>query len=151
MTALGTHALVAAAVIAGAMVAAQGPIFARMAQHAGGPLQAAFIAFSLGLAVILLFNLVAASELPQASELTRAPKWVWLGGVIGALMVILSIFAIPKIGVGAFMAAVIFGQLIAAVAFDHFGMFGLTAQPISWARAGGAGLMLAGLWLIVWK
>jgi transporter family-2 protein len=39
------------------------------------------------------------------------------------------------------------GQLISAAAIDHFGLFGAQVSPLTLARAGGVGLMAAGVWL----
>ena len=149
MASCQTLFLILGAALAGALVAAQGPIFARMALHAGGPLQAAFIAFGLGLLAILLLNLMAGSAVPSGADLRAAPAWTWAGGIIGALMVLLSIIAIPRLGVGTFMAAVICGQLLAAILFDHVGAFGLEARPIDTSALTGAGLLFAGAWLIM--
>ena len=143
--------IIVAAIVAGALVAAQGPIFARMAVHSGGPLQAALIAFGLGFLAILIFNVLAGSSVPKVEDLRQAPNWTWAGGVIGAGMVLLSIMAIPRIGVGAFMASVICGQLVAAIFFDHFGVFGLPVNAISTTRLLGATLMFSGVYLIVFK
>lgn len=143
--------MIAATVVAGALVAAQGPIFARMAVHSGGPLQAALIAFGLGFLVILLLNIVAGSAVPKFEDLRQAPYWTWAGGVIGAVMVLISIVIIPRIGVGAFMSAVICGQLIAALLFDHFGAFDLPAHAITATKLQGAGLMFAGVYLLVFR
>lgn len=144
-----TVLLIAAAALAGALVAAQGPIFARMAVHAGGPLQTAFIAFGLGLLTIVLLNLAAGSSIPSPAQLRTAPAWTWAGGIIGALMVLLSIIAIPRLGVGTFMTAVICGQLLAAILFDHFGAFGLATRSVDMTVLTGAALLLAGAWLIM--
>jgi len=143
--------LIVAAVFAGAFVAAQGPIFARMAIHAGGPLQAALIAFGLGFLFILFLIVLVGAAVPKLDDLRGAPNWIWAGGVIGAAMVLLSIFAIPRIGVGSFMAAVICGQLIAAVIFDHAGAFGLHPVGLDIVKSLGVMMMLAGGYLIILK
>lgn len=143
--------LVLASVLAGALIAAQGPIFARMASHSGGALQAALIAFGLGFLVILTLIFIAGSAAPKIAELRQAPNWTWFGGVIGAAMVMLSIVAIPRIGVGVFISSVICGQLVAAILLDHFGAFGLEVNSITTAKLFGAGLLLSGLYLIIFK
>lgn len=148
MNALSSIILIISIVIVGGLVAAQGPIFARMAIHAGGSLPAAFIAFALGLIFITIINLLFGSSLPRLENLQQAPFWVWFGGIIGAIMVLLSIYAVPKIGVAAYMSAAICGQLIAAIIFDHFGLFGLVANPINGLKITGVCLMLLGLSLI---
>lgn len=134
---------------AGAMLAAQGPIFARLAAHAGGPLQAAMVAFATGLAALVILCVLSGAGLPKASGIARMPGWLWTGGLIGTAMVLLTIFAVPRIGVAAFVAAVVCGQLVAALAYDHVGAFGLEIRRVDLRDLAGTALLLAGLVLIV--
>lgn len=142
-------ALVLAAFAAGALLAAQGPIFARLAVHAGGPVQATIVAFATALAALLVVSLLAGSGLPRVSGLVRMPPWLWSGGLIGLVMVLLTIHAVPRIGVAVFVAAVVCGQLMAAMAYDHMGAFGLDLRRMGLREIAGAILLLAGLALIV--
>ena len=141
--------IIVAAAIGGGLLAAQGPIFARMAIHAGGALQAGMIAFGLGFLALMVLYVVTGGTLPRLDHLKAAPGWVWFGGVIGAAMVLLSIVAVPRIGVGTFMAAVLCGQLFAAIFYDHVGAFGLPTNAIDTSKIIGAGLLLAGAYLII--
>ena len=140
--------IVLMALAAGALLAAQGPIFARSASYAGGSLQAATLAFAVALAALLLLSLFG-SGLPKASGLVRMPAWLWSGGLIGLTMVLLTLYAVPRIGVASFVAAVVCGQLLAAMAYDHTGAFGLALRPIGLKDLAGALLLLAGLALLV--
>lgn len=141
--------LMVAAAVAGGLLAAQGPIFARMAIHAGGALQAGMIAFGLGFLTLAVLHVATGGPLPRLDDLKAAPGWVWFGGVIGAAMVVLSIVAVPRIGVGTFLTAVICGQLLAAIACDHVGAFGMPTRVIDMSKIIGAGLLLLGAYLIV--
>lgn len=141
--------LILAAAVGGGLLAAQGPIFARMAVHAGGALQAGMIAFGLGFLALAVLYIATGSTLPRLDDLKAAPGWVWFGGVIGAAMVLLSIVAVPRIGVGTFLTAVICGQLLAAIAYDHVGAFGMPASVIDTSKVIGALLLLVGAYLIV--
>ena len=122
---LPAPAYVLLALAAGALLAAQGPIFARLAVHAGGPVQAAIVAFATALLALLILGVATGTGLPRFAGLARMPAWLWTGGLIGMAMVLLSIHAVPRIGVAVFVAAVVCGQLIAALAYDHTGAFGL--------------------------
>ncbi len=141
--------LIVAAAVGGGLLAAQGPIFARMAVHAGGALQAGMIAFGLGFLALLVLYLLSGGTVPKLDDLKAAPGWVWFGGLIGAAMVLLSIVAVPRIGVGTFLTAAICGQLLAAIAYDHVGAFGMATRVIDMSKIIGAGLLLLGAYLIV--
>ena len=72
-----------------------------------------------------------------------APKWLWLGGVMGAFIVLSITVAGPSIGTTATISLLIAGQLVAATAIDRFGWFGFERIPVGWARA--LGLVLLGV------
>ena len=130
---------------AGALLAAQGPIFTRSASYAGGPVQAATLAFATGLFALLVLCLLSGSGLPKAAGIARMPAWLWAGGLIGMIMVLLTLHAVPRIGVASFVAAVVCGQLLAALAYDHLGAFGLELRRVGLREIAGALLLLAGL------
>jgi transporter family-2 protein len=45
------------------------------------------------------------------ASLTELPRWVWLGSLLGACQVIISMRTIPTIGVSTFLVMVIAGNL----------------------------------------
>ena len=141
-------ALVVLALVAGGLLAAQGPILARLAQHAGGPIQAAIVAFAIGQAALLAACALSGGALPRPSGIARMPIWLWAGGLIGTSLLVLTLYAVPRIGVTAFAAAVVCGQLIAALAYDHFGAFGLELRRVGLRDVVGVVFLLAGLVMI---
>jgi transporter family-2 protein len=68
---------------------------------------------------------------------------LWLGGVMGAFIVLSITVAGPSIGTTATISLLIAGQLVAATAIDRFGWFGFERIPVGWARA--LGLVLLGV------
>jgi len=134
-------ALIGMALVAGALLAAQGPILARLAVHAGGPIQAAIVAFGIGLVALLAVCLLSGGTL-------RMPVWVWAGGLIGTSLLVLTLYSVPRIGVTTFAAAVVCGQLIAALAYDHTGAFGIELRKVGMLDLAGVAFLLAGLLMI---
>ena len=141
-------ALVLLALVAGALLAAQGPILARLAMYAGGPIQAAIVAFAIGLVALLAVCLLSGGTLPRPAGVLRMPIWVWAGGLIGTSLLVLTLHAVPRIGVTTFAAAVVCGQLVAALAYDHYGAFGMELRKIGLRDFAGAAFLLAGLVMI---
>ena len=135
------------ALIAGALMAVQAPTNAILGKASGSPVVAALISFIVG--TLALGALVAAtSGRLFAPELKAVPWYAWLGGFYGAFFVVVAAFGAPKIGAGPLLTAVIGGQLIAAIVLDHYGLLGLTKQPIGLEKIGGVALVLFGAWLV---
>jgi transporter family-2 protein len=136
----------AAVWVGGMALASQAPINAALARAAGGPLWAATISFGVGFALLAAVA-AARAPLPSAAGLAGAPWWVWVGGALGAFYVTAATAAAPVLGALTLIAAVIFGQLLAALALDAFGAFGLPTREITPARLGAVALVGAGLLL----
>ena len=77
-------------------------------------------------------------------------KWYYLtGGLLGAVYVTAALATVGTIGAGGVAAAVVAAELIASVAIDRAGLFGLDQIAVSPERLVGFGLLLAGTFLIV--
>jgi len=138
------------AVAAGAGVAAQAIINARLRFVLGAPVWAACAQFIVGLAVLALVALVTQQSPPAAGSIGRAPWWMWAGGLFGATFILMSVIVTPKLGTALMMASTIVGQLGAALVIDHYGWFGANVIPISLTRLLGVALLAAGVILIRW-
>ena len=77
--------------------------------------------------------------------LASQPKHLFLGGLLVAFYVLSVTYIAPHFGVGNAVFFVLLGQLVAAAAIDHFGLFSARETPLSLTRAGGIALMAAGL------
>jgi transporter family-2 protein len=79
----------------------------------------------------------------------REPPWLWLGGIMGAIIVTAITYSPPHIGAFATIAILIAGQLLMATLIDAFGLFGLERIPFTVARAVGLVLLTAGAVLVL--
>lgn len=79
----------------------------------------------------------------------RAPWWAWMGGVLGAGLVVLANRAVGMMGVAGFMAVNVSVQLIVGGLLDHYGLLHSPVHAMSLARAGGIVLLAAGAVLVV--
>ncbi|MBE1285344.1 MAG: EamA-like transporter family protein [Rhodobacteraceae bacterium] len=123
--------LIIAVILGGALIAAQGPIYARMSLALGGPVQTAMLAFTIGALALVGGLITLAQPWPTRDQLAAVPLWAWFGGLIGVYVVLVSIFAIPRLGVATYSSLVIAGQLTASALFDRFGVFGVTERVFS--------------------
>lgn len=131
--------------LAGALMAAQAPIYTRMAAGLGGAIPATLTAFVIAAATLLAITLVTGSPLPRPAAMAALPGWVWLGALIGVFMVLVSIAAVPRLGVVAFAVAVVAGQLFASQLYDRLGLFGLEPRPVHASNLAGLALIIAGV------
>jgi bacterial/archaeal transporter family-2 protein len=115
------------AIIGGIAIAIQGQINGGLGKKAG-VLEASFISFFIG--TLALFFSVLFFGKGNLLAMFEVPKWQLFGGLLGAIYVIIAIFAVPKIGVASTLVAVIAGQIIMGAIIDHFGLFGGTRIPI---------------------
>ncbi|WP_404457784.1 DMT family transporter [Oceanobacillus kapialis] len=63
-----------------------------------------------------------------------APVWQLSAAFLGTAFLLLSVIAVPRIGVVATNVAVISGQLAISVIIDHFGWFDSLVIPLDWER-----------------
>ncbi len=136
-------------VVAGMALSLQAPLNAALARVLGQPVAAAAVSFGVGFAVLVVISLVLGGPGPLL-RLPTATWWQVTGGCLGAFYVWSVIWGVPSLGVVTTVAALILGQMIAALVLDATGLFGLPVTPINPARLAGAGLVAAGLVLSRW-
>ncbi|MBL0402865.1 DMT family transporter [Microvirga aerilata] len=131
-------------VLGGIFLAAQAPINAALARTLGDPVLAACISFGIGFVVLGVISAFRGAW-PSGGAMASAPWWSWLGGFLGAFYVAVVIWGVPQLGVVSTVAALIFGQVAAALVLDAVGAFGIPVQAITWQRLVAAGMILGGL------
>ncbi|WP_421701572.1 DMT family transporter [Aliiroseovarius sp.] len=117
---------------------------AALGQRLGSPVAAGVILFLVALATTSVVFLVSGASLKGALS---APPHLFLAGTLVAFYVLTITWVAPTFGVGNAVFFVLIGQLISAAIIDHFGLFGAAHHPLTWARAGGIGVMAAGVFL----
>lgn len=138
------------AVAAGAGVAVQAVVNARLRFILGAPVWAAIAQFVVGLVVLAVVAGLGRQPLPATAEVARAPWWMWTGGFFGATFILMAVVSTPKLGAALMLASSIVGQLGAALVIDHYGLFGATVMPISATRVLGVVMLAVGVILIRW-
>ena len=138
------------AIAAGAGVAAQAVINGRLRFILGAPVWAATAQFVIGLIMLVSFAALSRQTIPAVADITRAPWWMWTGGLFGAFFILMAVVSTPVLGAALMLASSIVGQLGAALVIDHYGLFGGTVIPISSTRVIGIVLLAVGVILIRW-
>lgn len=114
----------------------------------GSPMTAAFISFLTGTVALALYVLLLRQPLPTTLQISNAPWWIWLGGVVGVFYIVVAIVVAPRIGPAVLFSLVVAGQLINSVVIDHFGLFGYDVHHVSPLRVLGVAMLVGGVVLI---
>ncbi len=132
---------------AGGLIALQAPINAGLGRVTGS-LAAAFVSFLIG--TIALGAIVVLSGKAGGLDSAFDVRWYYLaGGLLGAVYVTNALIAIDVIGAGGVAALTVTGQLVASLAIDRFGLFGLDQISLGPERIVGVVLLLIGTVLVV--
>ncbi|PZP57874.1 MAG: EamA-like transporter family protein [Azospira oryzae] len=140
------HAL---ALLIGALMPVQVGINTSLRALLGDPLLAGLVNMVVGLVCVLLVLMLLRVPWPTAAAMASVPAWGWLGGAIGAAVVVVSLVAGPKLGAATLFVLVVAGQIAASMLLDHFGVLGYPVRPMSVLRIVGALMLIAGVVLIV--
>jgi transporter family-2 protein len=138
----GNLAAVAVTLVGGLAGTVQVAVMGRFGDRIGiFPAFAFATAVTAGLAALLL--LAARRSFAGYGHAVHSPAWMWIGGLMGAIVVLGITFAAPRIGTTATVAIFVFAQFAAAAVVDRYGLFGLDRIPLSGARV--VGLVLLGV------
>lgn len=134
-----------AALLTGAVVPFQAGANAALGRALGHPLWGTVVSLLVSFACILPVLMLAKVGAPNLSQLAQAPRWIWIGGLVGVVYVTGALLLAPKLGAAGFVTAAIAGQMLASVVIDQWGLVGLPKRPVSASRLLGLGLVLLGL------
>ena len=79
-----------------------------------------------------------------------SPKYMLLGGVIGAFITYTVIVAINQLGPAKATMFIVSAQLIVSYIISLFGLFGTTKAGFAWTRLFGIAVMIGGIMLFKW-
>lgn len=141
----------ALALITGALIPIQASTNAAFSKAIGNPIITGVMVFIVGLVGMIFFILISRTSFPVSKQLTSAPLYGYLGGIIVATYVVMITILVPRIGVGTAIGLIVTGQIICAVIIDHFGFFNTSIRPVTITRIAGVLLMLGGVYLVMKK
>ena len=96
----------------------------------------------------VLVMLVIRPTFPAPAGFRAAPWWNWIGGPLGAIIVLAGAALTPKLGAASFICAVVAGQVFCSILLDHFALMDLPRQLVSPSRLLGALLVFVGVLLV---
>jgi bacterial/archaeal transporter family-2 protein len=136
------------ALLAGMMLPLQTGVNSQLSRLVGNSTMAATISFSVGTVALLLYSVALRVPLPALGEVSKAPFWIWTGGLLGAFFIVTTTTLASKMSITVMVSLIIAGQLLVSLILDHYGLLGFPVHPITIWRVVGVLLLLVGVVLI---
>jgi transporter family-2 protein len=144
-----TALFIVLAVVIGSLNVIQASINGQVRLRVGDAWHAALLSTSIStISLLMVATLVTREPLPSLGDVARGPWWLWTGGLLGAAYVAVALVAVNRLGSAVLYALIVFGQLMTAVAMDHYGVLGLPRHEITPVRVAGVLMLLGGMVLI---
>jgi len=138
----GTRMAIVFSLAAGIAGAAQASVSGALGRRVGTIGAAGFGVVLAAILVIALALLLGRGGSVVAA--VHEPRWLWVGGLFGAGILLAIAYAPPRIGTFATVALLIAGQLAAGAMIDAFGWLGSPRIPVTITRVSGLILVAVG-------
>lgn len=137
------------ALLSGALMSVQGVFNTQVTRTTGMWVSNAWVQLT-AFAVCFAAWLIAGRD--NVMSLTKVePKYVLLGGVIGAGITLTVIKSMEQLGPAKAALLIVIAQLIVAYLIELLGLFGVDKEPLEWRKVIGMGIALIGVAIFQWK
>ena len=101
--------------------------------------------------LLCLFVWLATGRDSVVALMEVQPRYMLLGGVIGAGITWTVIKSMAQLGPAKAALLIVMSQLIVAYLIELVGLFGVEKEPFSWRKVIGMGIALIGTTIFQWK
>lgn len=137
------------ALLSGALMSIQGVFNTQVTKTSGIWVANAFVQFT---ALLVCLGVWLATDRSSFGSLFKVePKYMLLGGAIGAVITYTVIKGMELLGPAKAVMLIVIAQLIVAYIIELFGWFGTDKQPLEWRKVIGMGIAIAGVVIFKWK
>lgn len=136
------------ALISGALMSVQGVWNTKVTEETSLWTANAFVQFSAFIVCMLAWMI--RDRTPITKLMAVEPKYMLLGGVLGAFITLTVIISMDSLGPAKAVMLIVISQLIVAYLIELFGLFGVDKQPFQWRKAIGAVVAIVGFVLFKW-
>lgn len=137
------------ALLSGALMSIQGVFNTQVTKTTGEYVSNAWVQFS---ALVVCLGVWFFAGRDSFGAITRVePKYMLLGGVIGAGITWTVIRSMEQLGPAKAALLIVMAQLIVAYLIELAGLFGVEKEPLEWRKVGGMALALIGVAIFQWK
>ena len=131
------------AMLSGACMSIQGVFNTQVTKTSGIWVANAFVQLSALIVCLIVWLITDRSSF--ATLLKVEPKYMLLGGVIGAVITFTVIKCMDMLGPAKAVMIIVIAQLLVAYLIELFGMFEVEKQPFEWRKAIGMAIAIAGV------
>lgn len=137
------------ALLSGALMSVQGVFNTQVTKTTGMWVSNTWVQLT-AFAVCLVAWLIAGRD--NVMTLTKVePRYVLLGGVIGAGITLTVIKSMEQLGPAKAALLIVIAQLIVAYVIELLGLFGVEKEPLEWRKIIGMVIALIGVAIFQWK
>ncbi|HTL10453.1 MAG TPA: DMT family transporter [Chitinophagaceae bacterium] len=134
--------------VCGALLPIQAGLNTRLGKSIGSPVYASLFSFLVGAAAVAIYLLFTKETVTWAGA-KSAGLSSWLGGgLTGAIFITATMMAVPRIGMALTFSLVVAGQMIVAVALDHFKVLVAEQHSFNIWRLAGIVIIICGVILV---
>lgn len=137
------------ALLSGALMSIQGVFNTQVTKTTGMWVSNGWVQFSAFLFCVLVWLLAGRDSVMTLTKVE--PKYVLLGGVIGAGITWTVIKSMEQLGPAKAVLLIVITQVIVAYLIELFGMFGVEKEPFAWRKILGMLIALVGVAIFEWK
>lgn len=137
------------ALLSGALMSVQGVFNTKVTETTGMWVSNAWVHLTAFLVCILGWFIAGRDDILSIGKVE--PRYLLLGGVIGAGITLTVIKSVDALGPAKAALLIVIAQLFVAYLIELFGLFGVDKEPFSWRKIGGLVLALIGISIFQWK
>ena len=131
------------ALIPGALMSIQGVFNTKVTEQSSMWVAAGWVQFSAFLTCVGIWLFTGRQPVGDLMQVT--PKYVLLGGVIGALITYTVVKSMSGLGPAQAALLIVVSQIVVAYCIELFGLFGVEKADFQWRKLIGALVAVAGI------
>ena len=137
------------ALVSGALMSVQGVFNTQVTKTTGMWVSDGWVQLSAFTVCLVAWLITGRDDVMTIAKVE--PKYMLLGGVIGAGITWTVIKSMEQLGPAKAALLIVISQLIIAYVIELLGLFGVDKQPIDWRKIGGMIIALIGVAIFQWE
>lgn len=137
------------ALLSGALMSVQGVFNTQVTKTTGLWVSNGWVQFSAFLFCVAAWFVTGRDSIGTIAEVS--PKYMLLGGVIGAGITWTVIKGMETLGPAKATLLIVIAQLLVSYLIELFGLFQVERTPLEWRKVIGMGIALIGVAIFQWK
>ena len=137
------------ALVSGALMSVQGVFNTQVTKTTGMWVSNGWVQLSAFAVCLVAWFIAGRDDVMTIAKVE--PKYMLLGGVIGAGITWTVIKSMEQLGPAKAALLIVISQLIIAYVIELLGLFGVDKHPVDWRKIGGMALALIGVAIFQWE